>query len=122
MGGFSKIFDAVANTETLDASMWSLQAGGVLSVVGIGKDVMTDLTPLWMKLQTLKGVYSYGYTDIQGKRRHIFEIAIDYVKQRRVQLEPLVTHTFVIEDYRKMIEINLNKKKHRAVKTAVCFT
>jgi len=49
-------------------------------------------------------------------------MAIDYVKLRKIHLEPLVTHTFAIEDYRKMIEINLNKKKHRAVKTAVCFT
>jgi len=122
MGGFSKIFDTVANTETLDASMWSLQAGGVLSVVGIGKEVMTDLTPLWMKLQTLKGVYSYGYMDMHGERKHIFEIAVDYVKHKRLNIESMITHTFAIEDYRKMIEINLNKQKHRAVKTAVCFT
>ena len=91
-------------------------------MVGIGKDVMTDLTPLWLKLQTIKVVYCYGYTDINGKRRHIFEIAIDYVKNRKIHLELLVTRTFAIEDYRKMIEINLNKKKHRAVKTVVCFT
>jgi len=122
MGGFSKIFDTVANSETLDASMWSLQTGGVLSVVGIGKEVMTDLTPLWMKLQTLKGVYSYGYVDMHGERKHIFEIAIDYVKHKRLNIEPMITHMFAIEDYRKMIEINLNKKKHGAVKTAVCFT
>jgi (R,R)-butanediol dehydrogenase/meso-butanediol dehydrogenase/diacetyl reductase len=122
MGGFSKIYNTVASTETLDASMRALRTGGVLSVVGIGKDVMTDLTPLWLKLQTIKGVYCYGYTDINGKRRHIFEIAIDYVKKRKIHIELLVTHTFAIEDYRKMIEINLNKKKHRAVKTVVCFT
>jgi (R,R)-butanediol dehydrogenase/meso-butanediol dehydrogenase/diacetyl reductase len=121
MGGFSKIFDTVANTETLDASMWSLQTGGVLSVVGISKEVMTDLTPLWMKLQTLKGVYSYGYIDMRGERKHIFEIAIDYVKQRKVHLEPMVTHSFSIEDYREMIEVNLNKHKYKAVKTVVCF-
>jgi len=42
----------------------ALRTGGVLSVVGIGKDVMTDLTPLWLKLQIIKGVYCYGYTDI----------------------------------------------------------
>jgi (R,R)-butanediol dehydrogenase/meso-butanediol dehydrogenase/diacetyl reductase len=122
MGGFSKIYNTVSSTETLDASMRALRTGGVLSVVGIGKDVMTDLTPLWLKLQTIKGVYCYGYTDMHGKRMHIFEIAIDYVKKKKISLEPLVTHTFAIEDYRRMIEINLNKQKHRAVKTAVCFT
>ena len=122
MGGFSKIFDTVANTGTLNTSLRCLRTGGVLSMVGIGKEVMTDLTPLWLKLQTIKGVYCYGYMDMSGERKHIFEIAIDYVKQKRLHIESMVTHTFPIEDYRKMIEVNLNKQAYRAVKTAVCFT
>ncbi len=34
---------------------------------------------------------------------------------------PTVTHTFSLEDYKGMIEVNLNKPKHRAVKTVVSF-
>jgi len=59
---------------------------------------------------------------MQGKRKHIFEIAIDFVKQKKFHLESTVIHTFPIEDYQEMIEINLNKQKHNAVKTAVYFT
>jgi (R,R)-butanediol dehydrogenase/meso-butanediol dehydrogenase/diacetyl reductase len=121
MGGFSKIFDTVANAETLDASLRTLRTGGVLSVVGIGKELMTDLTPLWLKLQTIKGVYCYGYSDMYNEKKHIFEIAIDLVKQKKVHLDSMITHTFSIEDYKQMIEVNLNKPKHRAVKTAVSF-
>jgi (R,R)-butanediol dehydrogenase/meso-butanediol dehydrogenase/diacetyl reductase len=121
MGGFSKTFDTVANAETLDASMRTLRTGGLLSVVGIGKEVMTDLTPLWLKLQTIKGVYCYGYSDVSNGRKHIFEIAIDLVKQKRVHLESMITHTFSIENYKQMIAVNLNKSKHRAVKTAISF-
>lgn len=122
MGGFSKIFDVVGSTETLNTSMRALRTGGVLSVVGIGKDAMTDLTPLWLKFQTIKGVFSYGYADVHDKRKHIFEIAIDFVKQKRVHLESMVTHTFSIEDYKEMIETNLNKQEHKAVKTVVSFS
>jgi (R,R)-butanediol dehydrogenase/meso-butanediol dehydrogenase/diacetyl reductase len=68
MGGFSKTFDTVANAETLDASLRTLRTGGVLSVVGIGKELMTDLTPLWLKLQTIKGVYCYGYSDMYNEK------------------------------------------------------
>jgi len=121
MGGFSKIFDVVGNTETLKTSMRALRTGGVLSVVGIGKDVKLDPTPLWLKLQTIKGAYCYGYIDIHGERKHIFEIAIDYVKQKRLNIESMVTHTFSLEDYREMIEVNMNKQAHKAVKTVVSF-
>jgi len=121
MGGFTKIFDTVASTQTLNADMRVLRTGGVLSVVGIGKEVKIDLTPLWLKLQTIKGVYCFGYTDLRGKKEHIFEIAIDLAKQKKVSLEPMVTHTFPLEHYREMIEINLRKGKYKAVKTMVSF-
>lgn len=121
MGGFTKIFDTVASAQTLNASMRVLRMSGVLSVVGIGKEAKIDLTPLWLKLQTIKGVYCFGYTDVRGKREHIFEMAIDFVKQKRVSLEPMVTHTFSLEDYREMIEVNLHKGKYKAVKTMVSF-
>jgi len=121
MGGFTRIFDTVASTQTLNTDMRVLRTGGVLSVVGIGKEVKIDLTPLWLKLQTMKGVYCFGYTDVRGKREHVFEIAIDFVKQEKVSLEPMVTHTFPLEHYRKMIEVNLHKGKYKAVKTMVSF-
>jgi len=122
MGGFTKIFDTVASTRTLNDDMRVLRTGGVLSVVGIGKEVKIDLTPLWLKLQTIKGVYCFGYTDLRGKREHVFEIAIDLVKQKKVSLEPMVTHVFALEDYREMIEVNVHKGKYKAVKTMVRFT
>ncbi|MBL7210018.1 MAG: alcohol dehydrogenase catalytic domain-containing protein [Dehalococcoidia bacterium] len=122
MGGFSKVFDVVGSTETLNTSMRVLTMGGVLSVVGIGTDAMTDLTPLWLKLQTIKGVFTYGYIEVRKKRKHIFDIAIDLVKKKKVHLESMVTHTFSIEDYKEMIEINLDKGKHKALKTVVSFS
>ena len=121
MGGFSRVFDTVASTATLTAAMRTLRTGGVLSVVGICKDPLIDLTPLWLKLQTIKGVYCYGFVDVQGERRHVFDMAIDLVKQKKVTVEHMVTHTFAIEDYGSMIAVNLHKQRHEAIKTAVSF-
>jgi len=121
MGGFSKIFDTVGNSETLNTSMRVLRTAGILSVIGISEEVTLDPTPLWLKLQTMKGVYSYGFTDVYGERKHVFELAIDFVNRKKVHLESLVTHTFSLEDYQEMIKVNLNKPKYKAVKTVVCF-
>jgi hypothetical protein len=33
----------------------------------------------------------------------------------------MVTHTFRLEDYRRMIEVNLHKRKYKALKTVVSF-
>jgi len=121
MGGFQKVFDCVASQSTLDSSLRALATGGTLSMVGIGKDVKLDLTPLWLKLQTVKGAYSSGYVNYEGERKHIFEIASWMVRLKKIQLEPLVTHIFKLEDYRRMIEVNLHKGKYSALKTVVSF-
>ncbi|MBM3154637.1 MAG: zinc-binding dehydrogenase [Chloroflexi bacterium] len=122
MGGFSKIFDAVASRATLDDSMRALATGGTLSVVGIGKEVKLDLTPLWLKLQTIKGAYSTGFVNWKGKQKHAFEIALELVKQKKIRLGPLATHTFALDDYKEMIEVNLHKGKHQAMKTMASFS
>ncbi len=121
MGGFSSVFDTVGSTNTLNQSLRVLKAGGTLNLVGISKDTMTDLTPLWLKLQTIKGVFCYGYANWQNQRRHAFEIAIDLIREKKVDLQTMVTHTFALQDYKRMIEVNLNKGKYQAVKTAVSF-
>ena len=121
MGGFSKIFDTVASNTTLNASMRALSTGGTLSVVGIGANAKIDLTPLWLKLQTIKGAYIYGYNTVDGGRKHAFELAIDLVKQKKVHPESMITHAFSISDYCRMIEVNLDKGRNRAMKTAVRF-
>jgi (R,R)-butanediol dehydrogenase / meso-butanediol dehydrogenase / diacetyl reductase len=121
MGGFTKIFDCVGHTQTLRAAMRALGGGGTLSVVGIGDEVKLDLTPLWLKLQTIKGVYAHGVNEIEGRREHVFQTAIRFTDEGRVNLKDMITHTFPLEKYQEMIEVNRNKGAHRAVKTAISF-
>jgi (R,R)-butanediol dehydrogenase/meso-butanediol dehydrogenase/diacetyl reductase len=122
MGGFTKIFDCVGHTDTLRAAMRAMAGGGTLSVVGIGDEVKLDLTPLWLKLQTIKGVYAHGVNLVDGRREHVFETALRFAAADRVHLHEMVTHTFPLTRYQDMIEVNMRKSANRAVKTAVSFT
>ena len=121
MGGFSRIYDTVGNSGTLNTAMRCLETGGTLSQVGISHDLKLDLTPLWLKQQVLKGVYGCGYADYEGKRTHMFDIALSLVKEGKIKLNGMVSHTFDLDDFEKMIEVNLKKEKHSAVKTVVSF-
>jgi (R,R)-butanediol dehydrogenase/meso-butanediol dehydrogenase/diacetyl reductase len=121
MGGFNRIYDCVGNTQTLTIAMRCLAVEGVLSVVGIGHDVKLDLTPLWLKLQTLRGVLGYGFMDFEGRRQHVFEAAISMVAANRVKLKGMMTHKFTIDQYAELIETNMAKQKHNVIKSAVSF-
>lgn len=121
MGGFNRIYDTVGSSPTLNMGLRLLAAFGTLSVVGIGKEVKLDLTPLWLKLQTVQGVYGYGMVQYEDQRRHVFDIALELMMAGKIDAEALVTHKFALGDYQKMIAVNLNKGKHRAMKTLVTF-
>jgi threonine dehydrogenase-like Zn-dependent dehydrogenase len=121
MGGFTKVFDCVGHADTLRAAMRAMAGGGTLSVVGIGDEVKLDLTPLWLKLQTIKGVYAHGINTIDGRREHVFETALRFSATGRIKLHEMVTHRFPLEGYQDMIKVNMHKSASRAVKTVVSF-
>jgi threonine dehydrogenase-like Zn-dependent dehydrogenase len=121
MGGFKRIYDTVGIRSTLNLGMRLMCAMGTLSVVGIGGDARLDLTPLWLKLQTIKGVYAYGVVEFNGKKQHVFDIVLDLMQNGKIQADALVTHKFRLKEYERMIEVNLDKEANRAMKTVVMF-
>ncbi|MBL0714076.1 MAG: alcohol dehydrogenase catalytic domain-containing protein [Desulfosarcina sp.] len=122
IGGFNRIYDTVGISATLNLSLRLLTAMGTLSVVGIGGNVKLDLTPLWLKLQTVKGVYAYGHAIHEGESRRVFDLALDLIAGGKIRTDHLVTHKFALADYQKMITTNLNKAAAKAIKTVVAFT
>ena len=121
MGGFDRIYDTVGSPGTLNTAMRCLKAGGTISQIGLWHDVKLDLTPLWLKQQTLKGVYGCGYATHKDAWMHMFDIALDLVQEGKVELDDMITHKFELENFEEMIEVNLSKEKHQAVKTVVSF-
>ncbi|NMD40174.1 MAG: alcohol dehydrogenase catalytic domain-containing protein [Deltaproteobacteria bacterium] len=120
-GGFDRVFDTVGHSDTLQQALIVTAGSGVVSLVGIGRTITLDPTPLWLKVQAIKGCYGYAYNDTPSGRKHAFEIALELVQSGRVQVEDMLTHSFPIEGYRELIEVSMNKSAHRAVKTAVRF-
>jgi len=121
MGGFDKVFDTVGNARTLNLSLRVTATNGTLSIIGIGREVKLDLAPLWLKLQTVKGCYGYRYNSVASSRKHTFDIALELIASRKIQVDDMLTHQLPLENYREMIEINLQKETRRAMKTAFCF-
>lgn len=120
-GGFDRVYDTVGNSATLNTGLRLLGTFGVLSLVGIGTGLSIDPTTLWLKLQTIKGVYGYGVIDEDPEKRHTFEISMDLMMQGKIKAEALITHKFQLKDYLQMMEVNANKGKYKAVKTIVTF-
>jgi threonine dehydrogenase-like Zn-dependent dehydrogenase len=72
-------------------------------------------------VQTIKGCYGYRSNNIAGRQKHAFEIALNLIASKKIQVDDMLTHKFPLEKYREMIEVNLSKEANGAIKTAVCF-
>jgi len=117
MGGFNRIYDCFSTSKSVSLAMRLARTGAVISLVGISNQLKFDPTLMWLKLITLKGSLYYGYHQWEGKRRHVFEIAIGLMSSGKVSFDGMVTHTFNLAQYKKMIDVNVNKGKNRAIKT-----
>lgn len=120
-GGFDRVFDTVGHSDTLQMALIVTAGCGTISLVGIGNKITFDPTPLWLKLQTIKGCYAQGYNETPAGKKHAFEIALDLLKNGKIQVEDMLTHTFEIDEYRELIAVNMKKGAFRAIKTAIRF-
>jgi threonine dehydrogenase-like Zn-dependent dehydrogenase len=48
-------------------------------------------------------------------------MALEMMGEGRIRVEDMLTHKFLLKDYRKIIEVNINKNVSRAMKTAISF-
>lgn len=118
IGGPERIFDTVGTTETINTGLRLLANGGWFNLLGIGNPKKIDWTPVWFKELTIKGVYGYQEHLFEGRTEHNFEMALRLHAEGKVDLTPLVTHKFSIDQYPEALEVALDKGKHNAIKIA----
>jgi len=121
VGGFNRVYDCFSTSRSVSLAMRAARTGGVISLVGISGQLKFDPTMMWLKLISLKGSLYYGLHEWEGKRRHVFEITIDLVSKGKVKFTDIVTHTFRLDEYKKMIKININKGRYGAIKTMFVY-
>ena len=121
MRGFDRVYDCLSNSDTVTMAISAVKTGGVVSLIGLSGELKFDPSMIWVKLITLKGALYYGLHDWEGKRKHTFEIAIDLISKKGLKLEDMVTHKFKLDEYKKMMDVNIHKGKYRAVKTMFVY-
>jgi threonine dehydrogenase-like Zn-dependent dehydrogenase len=118
LGGFDVVFDCVGSSATLDEAVRFTRAQGTTVLVGMPAIPKTvDWTTIWFKELNVRGAYAYGTEEYDGQRVRTFELALRFIAERRVDLRPLVTHRFPLEQYREAIRTALLTGPHRSVKT-----
>ncbi|GAA0459474.1 zinc-dependent alcohol dehydrogenase [Alkalibacillus silvisoli] len=116
-GGADIVFECVGRKQSVHDSLRFTRSGGQVVLLGLaGIMERIDWTTVWLNELKVKGCFAYSLEHYQGESRRTFEIAIDLMQQGKVDLSPLVTHQFPLEEYRYALETATKKGNRSAVK------
>ncbi|MGE5573804.1 MAG: zinc-dependent alcohol dehydrogenase [Bacteroidota bacterium] len=121
-GGADLVFECVGSSTSIDDALRFTRSGGRMVLVGLAafpKGV--DWTPIWLNEITVRGSFWCGGETYEGEKTTTYRLACALLRERKVSLARLLTHTFRIEDYRQAIEANLHKSASKVVKAAFAF-
>jgi L-iditol 2-dehydrogenase len=116
-GGADLIFECVGKKQSMEDSLRLAKGGGKIVLLGLASIVdRMDWTAVWLNELTVKGSFAYGTEDYQGRKARTHDIAIELIADKKVDLSPLITHRFPLEQYETAISTVLNKRKSTTMK------
>jgi threonine dehydrogenase-like Zn-dependent dehydrogenase len=116
-GGVNKIFECVGRSNTLDNSLRLLKALGKLVLVATTASVSkVDFSPIWFREIQIVGSFMYYMEQWQGEELSTYTLALRLIQQNPSVFEKMVTHEFKLTDYKKAIEVALDKKNNGCIK------
>jgi len=99
-GGVDVVYDTVGFPETVEVGIRVAASRGALVITGVEMPRRFEWTPLYFKEIAIIGSNAFGVEEFEGERRHSMEIYLDLVRQRRIDVTPILTHRFPLEHYR----------------------
>ncbi|MBU8906932.1 zinc-dependent alcohol dehydrogenase [Desertibacillus haloalkaliphilus] len=115
-GGASLVFECVGRKQSMNDALRLTQSGGKVVLLGLAS-IMDgiDWTSVWLNELEVKGSFAYSTGHYQGRTMRTLDIAVELMRSGHVDLSPLITHRFPIEQYKEALQ-TATKKSNQAIK------
>lgn len=114
--GVDQCYEGVGSEQTLQDAIAVTRQGGDIIFVGMTGEAKVDLTMFSMKELRIYGVYSYALEP--QTVRTSFDVALEMMKEGKVNNKPLLTKTYKLEEWKKAFEAQIEKKNYKSTKIA----
>lgn len=112
-------YDTIGKPETFEIEVRLLKARGTLVKSGVHAPGRWEWSPLYFKEIHWVGSNAFGIEEIDGVRKHGMEHYFDLVQDGRIDLRPMLTHTFGLDEWREAFLTIANQGETGAVKVAI---
>jgi threonine dehydrogenase-like Zn-dependent dehydrogenase len=120
-GGVEVVYDTVGFPGTVEIGLRIAASRGALVITGVEAPQRFEWTPLYFKEISVIGSNAFGVEEFEGKRRHSMEIYLDMVASGRIDVTPILTHRFTLEEYRDAFLTCGDQGKTGAVKVLFSY-
>ena len=117
-GGIDVVYDTIAKAETLEVGVRVLAERGRLVYTGVATPERWESTPIYFKEITVAGSNAFGIEDFQGRRRHAIAHYLQMVADRRLDITPMLTHRFGLEEWWSALKALARQDRSGALKVA----
>ncbi len=117
-GGIDVVYDTVSKKDSLEVSVRLLKEQGTLVKAGVHGPTSWEWTPLFFKEISWVGSNAFGIEEVEGVRKHGIAHYLDFVTEGRVDLSPMLTHTFGLDEWRDAFEVLAIQAASGAIKVA----
>jgi threonine dehydrogenase-like Zn-dependent dehydrogenase len=117
-GGVDAVYDTVASPQTLEVGVRIARARGCLVLTGVSNPGRFEWSPWYFKELALAGSNAFGVEEVDGVRRHAIAHYLDWAASEKVDLRPLLSHTFRLADWREAFAALATQGESGAAKVA----
>ena len=100
-GGVDVIYDTVTSPSTLEIGVRITRPRGRIVALGVEPPRRFEWTPLYFKEIAIVGSNAFGMESFEGRRQHAMKWYFELLRAGRIDLTPILTHRFVLDDYRQ---------------------
>ena len=119
-GGYDTVFDCVGSASSMNDSLkWTRSRGSVIMVGTAHHGV--DLTPIWFKELTVRGVYGRAIEKYNGREISTYQLVHELMLAGKLDVGEMLTHKFPLSQYKQALWAGLRKAQHKSIKVAFDF-
>jgi len=114
--GVDVIYDMVGSGESMEVGVRIANPKAPIVIAGVALPSRFEWTPHYFKEINLIGSNAFGVEEYAGLKMHAIEHYLQLVEEEKLDLTPLITHRFRLEQYREAFLVLHSKASHQAVK------
>jgi threonine dehydrogenase-like Zn-dependent dehydrogenase len=120
-GFVDRVYDTVGAPSTLELAFRVMAPRGVISVTGVHANGRFEWSPWYFKEVNVVGSNAFGIEEVDGVRKHALEHYLDLVRSGRIDISPMLTHTFRLDEWRDAFTTIAKQNETGAIKVAFDF-